>query len=61
MLLVTVHAADLIAMFDKALTLMTIGLEAGVGREMLVDDFVRVDENPGYSKDPFNNEIGHNK
>ena len=55
------HAADLLAMFDKALTLMTIGLEAGVGREMLVDDFVRVDENPGYSKDPFNNEIGHNK
>ena len=51
------HAADLLAMFDKALILMTIGLEAGVGREMLVDDFVRVDENPGYSKDPFNNEI----
>ena len=46
------HAADLLAMFDKALTLMTIGLEAGVGREMLVDDFV---------KDPSNNEIGHNK
>ena len=40
------HAADLLAMFDKALTLMTIGLEAGVGREMLVEDFVRVDENP---------------
>ena len=61
MLLVTVHAADLLAMFDKALTLMTIGLEAGVGREMLVDDFVRVDENPGYSKDPFNNEISCKK
>ena len=60
------HAADLLAMFDNPLTLMTIleaGIwrEAGIGREMLVNDFVRVDEKPGYSKDPFNNEISCKK
>ena len=53
-MLSTVYAADLLAMFDKALTLPSI---RRCYREMLMDNLVgdnRTKARSGYSKDFFN-------